>query len=305
MDARKIRLAAAAALAFGPLSGAAGTVNLLVNPGFETGDFTGWSVGGNSIQVAVQPDGTLIPHTDPPFSPSYQNVRSGNFAGNALIRRGEYLRPPEPNERVILSQVVAVRPNADVEVGFWLGNDSGSEFGLETLDRYTQIFIDGVGLLTWWPYIVGPGDTPSDFYQFRATFNTGNRTSIEVVFAINGSGTARAGASFDDFYLLSEAPDLDSDGDGVADVRDNCIRIVNVTQIDTDGDGYGNACDPDFNNDGRVTAADYLILRAKLNTHDALADLTGDGKVTAADYLVLRSFLNKPPGPSGVVAPVP
>ena len=77
--------------------------------------------------------------------------------------------------------------------------------------------------------------------------------------------------------------------------------VTNPDQRDVDGDGYGNRCDPDFNNSGRVTTADYLTLRARLNSADPLTDLTGDGRVTTADYLILRGFLNKPPGPSGAL----
>ena len=43
------------------------------------------------------------------------------------------------------------------------------------------------------------------------------------------------------------------------------------------------------------------MLRAKLNSADPLTDLNGDGRVTTADYLILRGFLSKPPGPSGLV----
>ena len=35
----------------------------------------------------------------------------------------------------------------------------------------------------------------------------------------------------------------DSDGDGVADSRDNCPEVVNPFQTDEDGDGVGDACD--------------------------------------------------------------
>ncbi len=44
--------------------------------------------------------------------------------------------------------------------------------------------------------------------------------------------------------------DPDSDDDGFRDDQDNCPLTVNPEQIDTDGDGYGNACDDDDDEDG-------------------------------------------------------
>ena len=103
----------------------------------------------------------------------------------------------------------------------------------------------------------------------------------------------------DSFSAFAIGVPSDGDLDGVPDLADNCTLAPNPAQTDTDGDGYGNACDADFNNDGVVTAADYLLLRAKLNSANALFDLNGDGVVTAADYLLLRARLNQPPGPRG------
>ena len=46
-------------------------------------------------------------------------------------------------------------------------------------------------------------------------------------------------------------PDVpDSDGDGIPDVDDNCPFDANPAQIDTDGDGQGDACDDDDDDDG-------------------------------------------------------
>jgi cysteine-rich repeat protein len=42
----------------------------------------------------------------------------------------------------------------------------------------------------------------------------------------------------------------DLDGDGVADHLDNCPEIANPDQIDTDLDGFGDACNDDFDDDG-------------------------------------------------------
>jgi hypothetical protein len=48
----------------------------------------------------------------------------------------------------------------------------------------------------------------------------------------------------------------DVDGDGVRDVNDNCPDDRNGDQRDTDGDGPGDACDPDMDGDGHPNTDD-------------------------------------------------
>ena len=48
----------------------------------------------------------------------------------------------------------------------------------------------------------------------------------------------------------------DSDGDGVANASDNCPSNPNASQLDTNGDRQGDACDPDDDGDGVADAAD-------------------------------------------------
>jgi len=43
--------------------------------------------------------------------------------------------------------------------------------------------------------------------------------------------------------LYNQGANNDSDGDGIADINDNCPDIVNPDQVDSDGDGVGDACD--------------------------------------------------------------
>ena len=93
---------------------------------------------------------------------------------------------------------------------------------------------------------------------------------------------------------------VDSDGDGIADSRDNCSAVSNSDQRDTDADGYGNLCDADFDNTGFVNAADLAYLRSKYFSADPNADLNGDGFVNAGDLAILKTMYFGAPGPSGL-----
>lgn len=127
----------------------------------------------------------------------------------------------------------------------------------------------------------------------------------------------------------------DADGDGIPDARDNCIAARNPSQQDSDGDRYGNACDPDLDNDGRISFADLALLRnafltsAPTNPFDfadlndtpeegppllgglagallgttgfkAAADFNGDGTVNFRELAVMRRMFFGKPGPSGL-----
>ena len=92
----------------------------------------------------------------------------------------------------------------------------------------------------------------------------------------------------------------DIDADGVADVLDNCTTLANPDQRDSNGDGYGNACDPDLNNDGVVNFVDLARMKLVFFTTDADADLNGDGIVNFTDLARMKSLFFKPPGPSAL-----
>ena len=104
-----------------------------------------------------------------------------------------------------------------------------------------------------------------------------------------------------------ESPLLaDEDEDGVLDTLDNCAGKLNPDQRDTDADGYGNLCDPDITNDGRVGVPDFLILSAGFGRragdagYDLHADLDSDGVIGTGDFFELVSRFGGAPGPSNL-----
>ena len=86
----------------------------------------------------------------------------------------------------------------------------------------------------------------------------------------------------------------------VFDYADNCTLIDNPDQRDTDNDGYGNACDPDFDNNLIVDASDLAYFKTVFLTADPDADFNGDGIVNSADLAILKTFFFEAPGPSAI-----
>ncbi|NNF67983.1 MAG: hypothetical protein HKM98_10780 [Gammaproteobacteria bacterium] len=110
-----------------------------------------------------------------------------------------------------------------------------------------------------------------------------------------------ADSNFSSFILTGVRPD-DADQDGVLDSFDNCTEVANAAQRDTDGDGYGNFCDPDFNQDLIVNFVDLQYMADEFFASDPDADLNGDGLVNFADLQLLSDLFFLAPGPScGIV----
>lgn len=124
---------------------------------------------------------------------------------------------------------------------------------------------------------------------------------LQIGFTTTASNFEASGVFYDNLdFARNTTGGTDSDGDGVTDDIDNCTDVPNPNQRDTNGDGFGNFCDADLNNDGIINAIDLGLFRiAFFSTGAGLdADFNGDETVNAIDLGRLRVSFFMAPGPA-------
>ncbi|MDH3589163.1 MAG: S8 family serine peptidase [Gammaproteobacteria bacterium] len=201
---------------------------------------------------------------------------------------------------LIVNGVIDDRPNEfelvltyDNIVGDW----SDSTTGVENQDgsagsQYQGQLSDGLMICY---DLVGPDISPKTLdYQVRVVEGAEGAIVHQVFSVLSNPGSREAVAE----VVVNVA--ADSDDDGVSDNNDNCTLRQNSDQTDTDNDGYGNACDADFNQDNYVNYFDLGIMRDMFETATPLGDLNNDGWVDFADVGIMKSLFLLPPGPSAL-----
>jgi len=167
-------------------------------------------------------------------------------------------------------ELVSLLPTngGDGSAGFVLeGIDAGDRSG-EPVSAAGDVNGDGVGDLLIGAYVADPG------------------------------GRREAGESY---VVFGRGGAADTDDDGVPDNVDNCTVVDNADQRDTNGDGFGNLCDPDLDNDGLVNFIDLGLLKSVFFSDAPDADFNGDGAVNMLDLGTMKAYFFMSPGPSGLV----
>lgn len=77
--------------------------------------------------------------------------------------------------------------------------------------------------------------------------------------------------------VMAQEPGGDSDQDGIPDSEDNCPQVANPIQLNSgDGDGLGDACDPDDDGDEIEDSKDNCPTISNPDQQDADGDKAGD-----------------------------
>jgi len=176
---------------------------------------------------------------------------------------------------------------------------SGSWDPNDNIATYEWLFGDGTAVTV---------DTATVNHTYAVGGMYGVTLTVTDALGLNNSDTTTAN--------INTPADFDSDG--IPDGQDNCIEAPNGpaipdaggnSQLDTDGDGYGNLCDADLvslpQGDGFVDDDDLTQFSNVFFTPDLDADHNGDGFVDYADLTLFSNMFLQPPGPSCCGIPLP
>lgn len=287
------------------------------NPGTHVGVPLIVGIPGASSDVDVDRNGHLLTGIGYQTSPNRTGEIKVWAAGEWDPASGSSLGY-ESNAKVVASNVLsAAYLGEDAEGNYHVGGGDAFGTGGVNENGYAALIahdiVDAIATGSRTTPVNDGGKTDNDEYKFLAPDPCQDDSATGILAGNWGRGLAvmwnptysettgscygTPGSAWDywmpgitprlTIYYPSTAPD--TDGDGIVDGADNAYLTANAGQEDADGDGYGNAADGDFNNDGIVNYADKFIFTQSFNQYNAKADMNSDGRINYNDKFYFGS----------------
>lgn len=135
--------------------------------------------------------------------------------------------------------------------------------------------------------VSGSGDTNNSSFTISGTQLLTNAVfdyETKTSYSIRVQTTDSSSASYAKTFTISiNDINEDVDGDGVNNSIDNCPNTANADQLDTDGDGSGNVCDTDDDDDGWLDSVEIACGSNPLDASSKPLDTDGDGIANCQD----------------------
>ncbi len=269
--------------------------------GFPTGTDIGTDVHATTsvLFAAVDRDDTLdLIVTGDDTNLYYLNDGAGNFTLAGMID----LAMGAASDLTRVDEGCAACFPYEYEVFAARAGATNLAYAHQPFDLYVSTLTPDGSALAFSSFVGGDGDDTAFWgLDLDTSGNAWVAATTNSTFFPAAANTYAGGKS--DVVVVKIA--IDMDVDGVPDTLDNCTTFVNPAQQDTNGDGFGNRCDADLDNDDTVNFTDLTLLKAAFFSTPGSAnwnpdaDFDSNNTVDFTDLSIMKGMFFQPPGPNG------